>query len=117
MPTYEYKCKECKRSFEVFQSIKDEPLSVCPECGGFVRRVLSGGAGVIFKGQGFYVTDKGKVAAHGVSGESKQNVPPQKEATATASSNTTNTTSAATPCSTCQTASGTSCAARTNDAT
>jgi putative FmdB family regulatory protein len=114
MPTYEYKCKKCKRSFEVFQSIKDEPLSICPECGGFVRRILSGGAGVIFKGQGFYVTDKGKSAAHGVSGDSKQNVPSKKETTSTASSNTD---SAATPCSTCPSASGGSCAARTNNAT
>jgi putative FmdB family regulatory protein len=60
MPTYEYECKDCKHTFEAFQSMKDEPLSVCPECGGTVRRLLSGGAGLIFKGQGFYVTDKGK---------------------------------------------------------
>ena len=112
MPTYEYKCKECEHSFEVFQSIKDEPLSVCPECGGSVRRILSGGAGVIFKGQGFYVTDKGKSAAQSAPGDSKPNAPAKKEATATASSNAD---SAATPCSACPAASGGSCAARTGN--
>ncbi|MDR0640066.1 MAG: zinc ribbon domain-containing protein [Spirochaetaceae bacterium] len=110
MPTYEYKCKECERSFEVFQSMKDEPLSACPECGGSVRRILSGGAGVIFKGQGFYVTDKGKSAAKGAPGDSKPDVPAKKEATATASSNAD---SAATP--SCPAASGGSRAARTDN--
>ena len=59
MPTYEYACTECTHQFEVFQSMKDEPVAVCPECGGRVKRLLSGGAGVIFKGSGFYSTDKG----------------------------------------------------------
>jgi len=60
MPTYEYECKSCSHSFEVFQSMKDPPLKNCPECGKEVRRLIFGGAGVIFKGSGFYVTDKGK---------------------------------------------------------
>ena len=59
MPTYEYECKSCRHSFDVFQSIKDEPLKVCPECGRELRRVINGGTGVIFKGGGFYVTDNG----------------------------------------------------------
>ena len=117
MPTYEYKCKECEHSFEVFQSIKDDPLSVCPECGGSVRRILSGGAGVIFKGQGFYVTDKGKSQAKGAPGDAKPHDPAKKEvaskeATSTASSNAD---SAAKPCSACPAASGGSCAARTDN--
>jgi putative FmdB family regulatory protein len=58
MPTYEYKCTDCTHQFEVFQSMRDEPVAVCPECGGRVKRLLSGGAGVIFKGSGFYSTDK-----------------------------------------------------------
>jgi len=58
MPTYEYECKKCRRRFEVFQSMSDEPIKKCPECGKEVRRLVSGGAGVIFKGSGFYVTDK-----------------------------------------------------------
>ena len=60
MPTYEYECKKCRYNFEVFQSINDEPLKDCPKCGKEVRRLIFGGAGVIFKGSGFYVTDKGK---------------------------------------------------------
>jgi putative FmdB family regulatory protein len=113
MPTYEYKCKECEHSFEVFQSMKDDPLSICPECGGPVRRVLSGGAGVIFKGQGFYVTDKGKSVTDGAeAGKSNQTVPEKKEATSTASSNT-----AATPCSACPASvAGGPCTARTGNA-
>jgi putative FmdB family regulatory protein len=59
MPTYEYECKSCGYNFDVFQNIKDEPLKTCPECGKEVRRLINGGTGVIFKGGGFYVTDKG----------------------------------------------------------
>jgi putative FmdB family regulatory protein len=60
MPTYEYECKSCSHSFEVFQSMSEPPVKNCPECGGEVRRLIFGGTGVIFKGSGFYVTDKGK---------------------------------------------------------
>jgi putative FmdB family regulatory protein len=60
MPTYEYECKKCSHRFEVFQSMSDEPVKKCPECGKAVRRLVSGGVGVIFKGSGFYVTDKDK---------------------------------------------------------
>ncbi|MDR0540396.1 MAG: zinc ribbon domain-containing protein [Spirochaetaceae bacterium] len=60
MPTYEYQCKVCGYDFEVFQNMADEPLKVCPQCGREVRRVINGGGGVIFKGSGFYVTDKSK---------------------------------------------------------
>ena len=58
MPTYEYECKKCSYNFEVFQSMSDEPLKICPKCGKEVRRLIFGGTGVIFKGSGFYVTDK-----------------------------------------------------------
>ena len=58
MPTYEYECADCSNSFEAFQSMSDEPLKTCPECGKEVRRLIFGGAGVIFKGSGFYVTDR-----------------------------------------------------------
>jgi len=60
MPTYEYECKSCSHSFEVFQSMSDSPLKECPKCGKEIRRLIFGGTGVIFKGSGFYVTDKGK---------------------------------------------------------
>ena len=58
MPTYEYECKKCSHSFEAFQSMNDEPLKKCPKCGKELRRIIFGGAGLIFKGPGFYVTDK-----------------------------------------------------------
>ncbi|GMO59508.1 MAG: zinc ribbon domain-containing protein [Termitinemataceae bacterium] len=58
MPTYEYKCKKCNDEFEIFQSMMEEPLKICPKCSGEVMRLISGGGGVIFKGGGFYSTDK-----------------------------------------------------------
>lgn len=65
MPTYEYLCEKCGHTFEVFQSMKADPLEVCPQdhCGkkrwgrGKIRRAIGGGAGLIFKGSGFYITD------------------------------------------------------------
>lgn len=63
MPTYEYECDSCANRFDAFQSMKDEPLSKCPRCGGGVRRVVSGGAGIIYKGSGFYSTDKTAASA------------------------------------------------------
>ena len=60
MPTYEYECKKCSHNFEVFQAMSEPPLQECPKCGSEVRRLIFGGSGVIFKGSGFYVNDKGK---------------------------------------------------------
>jgi putative FmdB family regulatory protein len=58
MPTYEYECAGCGHRFEEFQSIKAKPLTKCPVCKKQrVRRLISGGAGFIFKGSGFYITD------------------------------------------------------------
>ena len=59
MPTYEYECAKCGKTFDVFQSMKDEPLKTCPDkkCKGRVKRLLGTGAGLIFKGSGFYITD------------------------------------------------------------
>jgi putative FmdB family regulatory protein len=65
MPTYEYVCEKCDHRFDFFQSIKDEPVAVCPKekCGmkkwgrGKVKRAIGAGAGLIFKGSGFYITD------------------------------------------------------------
>ncbi len=57
MPTYQYRCNECSHEFSEFQSITADPLSTCPECGGAVQRLISGGAGFLFKGDGFYATD------------------------------------------------------------
>jgi putative FmdB family regulatory protein len=58
VPTYDYQCENCGHAFETMQSMQDAPLSVCPECeNSTLRRLISGGAGVIFKGSGFYVND------------------------------------------------------------
>ncbi len=56
MPTYEYRCPE-GHEFERFQKMSDEPVASCPECGEAAERLLSGGAGFLFKGSGFYITD------------------------------------------------------------
>ena len=57
MPTYEYECLKCGKRFEVFQKMTDEPKKRCPTCRGKVRRLIGAGAGMIFKGSGFYITD------------------------------------------------------------
>ncbi len=57
MPTYEYECKKCSHKFEQFQRMSDPPLKRCPKCKGAVRRLMGTGAGIIFKGSGFYQTD------------------------------------------------------------
>ncbi len=59
MPTYEYVCKSCGHLFEIVQSMKDDPLTECPECGGELRKVFAPPA-ISFKGSGFYATDHGK---------------------------------------------------------
>lgn len=65
MPTYEYVCAKCGHEFEIFQPMTDKPLTICPKlrCGmkrwgkGRVKKLISAGAGLIFKGSGFYITD------------------------------------------------------------
>lgn len=65
MPTYDYQCEKCQGAFELFQSMKDAPLATCPQARccmetwgqGKVRRLVGTGAGLIFKGSGFYITD------------------------------------------------------------
>jgi putative FmdB family regulatory protein len=65
MPTYEYLCSKCGHEFEIFQSIADKPLTICPKelCArkkwgrGKVKKKIGAGAGLIFKGSGFYITD------------------------------------------------------------
>ena len=58
MPTYEYQCSECNHAFEAFHSITANPLTECPECKkNALKRLIGSGAGLIFKGSGFYCTD------------------------------------------------------------
>lgn len=83
MPTYEYSCEKCGHEFEIFQSISADPLKTCPQdlCAqkkwgrGRVKKKISSGAGLLFKGSGFYITDyrseNYKKAAKSASGESK----------------------------------------------
>ena len=61
MPLYEYECTECGHHFERQQSFTDDPIQICPECDGQVRRVIQP-VGVIFKGSGFYVTDNRRIS-------------------------------------------------------
>ncbi len=57
MPTYSYRCENCNHEYEAFQAISALPHSVCPQCEGTVRRLIGAGAGILFKGSGFYTTD------------------------------------------------------------
>ena len=57
MPTYEYECKACGHRFEQFQQMTAKPLEKCPKCKKKLRRLIGNGAGIIFKGSGFYATD------------------------------------------------------------
>ncbi len=59
MPTYEYECPE-GHEFELFQKMSEKPRARCPVCGKSATRQISGGAGLVFKGSGFYITDYGK---------------------------------------------------------
>ena len=80
MPTYEYECQKCGKTLEVVQSMKDEPLKVCPKEGcrrkpwgkGRVKRLLSPGAGLIFKGSGFYITDYRSAGYHQAAKKEKE---------------------------------------------
>jgi putative FmdB family regulatory protein len=59
MPTYDYVCDKCSKTFEIWQRMSEDPLTLCPDktCGGSILRTIGGGAGFIFKGSGFYSTD------------------------------------------------------------
>lgn len=58
MPTYDYECDGCGNTLEIIQSFQDNPKKKCPKCGAFkMRRLISGGLGIVFKGKGFYVKD------------------------------------------------------------
>ncbi len=71
MPVYEYACKSCGEHLEVAQSFKDDPLTVCPACGGPLRKVF-GSIGIAFKGSGFYRTDSRAASANGAKADKKE---------------------------------------------
>jgi putative FmdB family regulatory protein len=87
MPTYEYKCEACGFEFEKFQSIKSSPTRKCPNCGkNRVKRLISSGAGLIFKGGGFYITDYRSEAYKSDAKADKGDSAPAKESTTSDSS-------------------------------
>ncbi len=69
MPTYQYRCTECDHAFEEFQSFTDDALSVCPVCGGRLRKVFNA-VGVVFKGSGFYRNDSRSKSSSSTNGAS-----------------------------------------------
>lgn len=69
MPTYQYACTTCAEQVEVVQRFSDDPLTVCPACGGTLRKVFSP-VGIVFKGSGFYRTDSRQAATAGANGDS-----------------------------------------------
>ena len=76
MPTYEYACQKCGHEFEQFQSMRDEPLKKCPKCKKqSLKRLVGGGAGLIFKGTGFYITDYKKKSGTPEAAPSKPSAP------------------------------------------
>lgn len=80
MPTYEYQCRKCGHKFEKFQSITAAPVKTCPKCRGRVARLVSGGAGIIFKGTGFYQTDYKNAKSPGTSAASSEKSAESKSA-------------------------------------
>ena len=76
MPYYEYRCDTCDETFEVFQSMSDDPLTQCPNCSSTVRRLFSANS-IIFKGSGFYSTDS-KATPVKKEGEAKATPPAVK---------------------------------------
>lgn len=71
MPTYSYVCKKCEHSFDIWQEFSAEPESICPECGGELRKVF-GQLGVSFKGSGFYRTDSRSQGSSGSDSTTKK---------------------------------------------
>ncbi|MBN1688366.1 MAG: zinc ribbon domain-containing protein [Candidatus Omnitrophica bacterium] len=79
MPTYEYICDHCEHEFELFQSMKDKPVKKCPSCGNLkARRLIGRGAGILFKGSGFYQTDYRSKGYREKSKEEKSGKSPSK---------------------------------------
>jgi len=82
VPLYEYQCQACGVRFERRQHIDDEPVKVCPECGGEVHRLIQP-VGIIFKGSGFYVTDNRAKSSTSGTGSTKKSSKTAGESEAT----------------------------------
>ena len=88
MPTYNYYCSDCDTHFSYFQKMSESPVTKCENCGGRVKRLITGGTGLIFKGSGFYLTDykngeksisSDSTSSSGEKGEEKSEKPEQKD--------------------------------------
>jgi len=79
MPTYDYRCKSCGHEFEEFQTMSSDPLTMCPKCAKpTLKRLMSSGAGLIFKGSGFYLTDYKKSNTSSSSSAQSESKPDSK---------------------------------------
>jgi putative FmdB family regulatory protein len=79
MPTYEYRCKSCGHEFEEFQTMSSDPLIMCPKCAKpNLKRLISSGVGLIFKGSGFYLTDYKKSNTSSSSSTKSESKPDSK---------------------------------------
>jgi putative FmdB family regulatory protein len=87
VPTYQYACTECGHSFDVVQSFSEDSLSVCPECGGRLRKVYNA-VGVVFKGSGFYRTDSREKKPNGASATDGASTSATSESTSAGSGTT-----------------------------
>lgn len=110
MPLYVYKCNNCEHQFEVRQRFSDDPLTVCPQCEGQIRRVINP-VGVVFKGSGFYVTDSRNGKTSSLTNGAAQTEDKEKSSTADKKSEDKSTTPAASSKGDSKPASGASSAA------
>ncbi len=110
MPLYVYKCNNCEHQFEVRQRFSDDPLTVCPQCEGQIRRVINP-VGVVFKGSGFYVTDSRNGKTSSLMNGASQTEDKEKSSTADKKSEDKSTTPAASSKTDSKPASGASSAA------
>ena len=87
MPTYDYKCKHCRHQFETMHGITEAPLRKCPKCGrNGLKRLIGAGAGIIFKGSGFYINDYGRRGTEAASPKPSAKKPSGSESSASSGS-------------------------------
>ena len=89
MPTYQYTCTECGEPLEAVQKFSDAPLTVCPACGGRLRKVFSA-VGIVFKGSGFYRTDSRKSATAAAPAATDKDKSPAESSSSTSDSGSSN---------------------------
>lgn len=107
LPTYQYRCTECDHAFEEFQSFTDDALTVCPVCGGRLRKVFNA-VGVVFKGSGFYRTDNrsSDSASSSSSAGASSNGDGSKDSSKSPESSSTSSSSSSTPAATASATAG-----------